>query len=302
MVFFALYWQLWFRRHRWSEFGCGVFQGSWRSIRSQWPPHGPQQETAAGVWRFSWEHQVGRRLLHNKHGLYCMCVIELYTLSLFGSVSVPLWTLFLLFLQSTLLSTVHYLSNTKQHTDTVDTKNTKKRVNICLELIRWKRTMTPTNCCCVYVGCKCLPCHLTVLYAAVFSLVPVFSPPASLSSHRRDFIYYNDVYSFSLETFSWSRLTPSGTAPSPRSACQMSATPDGTGVIIYGGYSKVVCVCVCVCVCACASPIWMLLFKTWNLSNNCVTSLYREWRRMWRRGPSIPTCLSWSERVKLTKV
>ncbi|XP_036964317.1 kelch domain-containing protein 4 [Acanthopagrus latus] len=55
----------------------------------------------------------------------------------------------------------------------------------------------------------------------------------------RDFIYYNDVYSFSLETFSWSRLTPSGTAPSPRSACQMSATPDGTGVIIYGGYSKV---------------------------------------------------------------
>ncbi|KAM8751125.1 kelch domain-containing protein 4 [Acanthopagrus schlegelii] len=55
----------------------------------------------------------------------------------------------------------------------------------------------------------------------------------------RDFIYYNDVYSFSLETFSWSRLTPSGTAPSPRSACQMSSTPDGTGVIIYGGYSKV---------------------------------------------------------------
>ncbi|XP_053282792.1 kelch domain-containing protein 4 [Pleuronectes platessa] len=55
----------------------------------------------------------------------------------------------------------------------------------------------------------------------------------------RDFIYYNDVYSFSLETFSWSRLSPSGSAPAPRSACQMSSTPDGTGVIIYGGYSKV---------------------------------------------------------------
>ncbi|KAK2841873.1 hypothetical protein Q5P01_012073 [Channa striata] len=55
----------------------------------------------------------------------------------------------------------------------------------------------------------------------------------------RDFIYYNDVYSFSLDTFSWSRLTPSGSAPSPRSACQMTSTPDGTGVIIYGGYSKV---------------------------------------------------------------
>ncbi|KAM6936865.1 kelch domain-containing protein 4 [Xenentodon cancila] len=54
----------------------------------------------------------------------------------------------------------------------------------------------------------------------------------------RDFIYYNDVYSFSLDTFSWSRLTPSGSAPSPRSACQMTSLPDGTGTIIYGGYSK----------------------------------------------------------------
>ncbi|XP_072242796.1 kelch domain-containing protein 4 [Leuresthes tenuis] len=54
----------------------------------------------------------------------------------------------------------------------------------------------------------------------------------------RDFIYYNDVFSFSLDTFSWSRLAPSGSAPCPRSACQMTSTPDGTGVIIYGGYSK----------------------------------------------------------------
>ncbi|KAM7396225.1 hypothetical protein PAMP_019282 [Pampus punctatissimus] len=55
----------------------------------------------------------------------------------------------------------------------------------------------------------------------------------------RDFIYYNDVYSFSLDTFSWTRLSPSGSAPSPRSACQMTSMPDGSGVIIYGGYSKV---------------------------------------------------------------
>ncbi|XP_072291153.1 kelch domain-containing protein 4 isoform X2 [Eucyclogobius newberryi] len=55
----------------------------------------------------------------------------------------------------------------------------------------------------------------------------------------RDFIYYNDVYSFSLETFAWSRLSVSGSGPSPRSACQMTSTPDGSGVIIYGGYSKV---------------------------------------------------------------
>lgn len=54
----------------------------------------------------------------------------------------------------------------------------------------------------------------------------------------RDFIYYNDVYSFSLDSFSWSRLSPSGSAPCPRSACQMTSTPDGMGVIVYGGYSK----------------------------------------------------------------
>lgn len=41
-----------------SEGGCkyrSVFfpQGTWGSIRAQRPPHGPQQETPAGVWRFS---------------------------------------------------------------------------------------------------------------------------------------------------------------------------------------------------------------------------------------------------------
>lgn len=46
------------------------FQGAWWSTRSQRPPDGPQQETAAGVWRFPREHQVGRRLLNNKHGQY----------------------------------------------------------------------------------------------------------------------------------------------------------------------------------------------------------------------------------------
>ncbi|XP_061679168.1 kelch domain-containing protein 4 isoform X1 [Syngnathoides biaculeatus] len=54
----------------------------------------------------------------------------------------------------------------------------------------------------------------------------------------RDFIYYNDIYSFSMDAFSWSRLSVSGIAPSPRSACQMTPTPDGSGIIIYGGYSK----------------------------------------------------------------
>lgn len=54
----------------------------------------------------------------------------------------------------------------------------------------------------------------------------------------RDYIYYNDIHSFNLDTFTWSRLQTSGTGPCPRSACQMTPTPDGNGVIIYGGYSK----------------------------------------------------------------
>uniref|UniRef100_A0A5F9C3N8 Solute carrier family 7 member 5 n=1 Tax=Oryctolagus cuniculus TaxID=9986 RepID=A0A5F9C3N8_RABIT len=53
----------------------------------------------------------------------------------------------------------------------------------------------------------------------------------------RDYIYYNDVYAFNLDTFTWSKLCPSGTGPSPRSGCQMSITPQG-GIVVYGGYSK----------------------------------------------------------------
>ncbi|XP_074057686.1 kelch domain-containing protein 4 isoform X3 [Macrotis lagotis] len=53
----------------------------------------------------------------------------------------------------------------------------------------------------------------------------------------RDYIYYNDVYAFSLDTYTWSKLSPTGTGPTPRSGCQMSVSSEGT-IIIYGGYSK----------------------------------------------------------------
>ncbi|NXO26750.1 KLDC4 protein, partial [Cisticola juncidis] len=53
----------------------------------------------------------------------------------------------------------------------------------------------------------------------------------------RDFIYYNDVYSFNLDSFTWSRLAPAGLGPAPRSGCLMIPTPEGN-IIIYGGYSK----------------------------------------------------------------
>ncbi|KAM9048193.1 kelch domain-containing protein 4 isoform 3-T5 [Megaptera novaeangliae] len=53
----------------------------------------------------------------------------------------------------------------------------------------------------------------------------------------RDYIYYNDLYAFSLDAFTWSRLSPSGTGPTPRSGCQMTVTAQGS-IVIYGGYSK----------------------------------------------------------------
>ncbi|GLH04960.1 Kelch domain-containing protein 4-like Protein [Gryllus bimaculatus] len=53
----------------------------------------------------------------------------------------------------------------------------------------------------------------------------------------RDYKYFNDLYAFNLENYTWVKLEPSGTPPSPRSGCVMAALPDGR-VMIYGGYSK----------------------------------------------------------------
>ncbi|XP_023560972.1 kelch domain-containing protein 4 [Octodon degus] len=53
----------------------------------------------------------------------------------------------------------------------------------------------------------------------------------------RDYVYYSDVYAFSLDTFTWSKLSPAGSGPTPRSGCQMAVTPQGS-IVIYGGYSK----------------------------------------------------------------
>uniref|UniRef100_A0A9L0J8S7 Kelch domain containing 4 n=1 Tax=Equus asinus TaxID=9793 RepID=A0A9L0J8S7_EQUAS len=98
---------------------------------------------------------------------------------------------------------------------------------------------------------------LWVLHLAARTWEQVRSPggPSGRSGHRmvawkrqlilfggfhestRDYIYYNDVYAFNLDTFTWSKLSPSGTGPTPRSGCQMTVTPQGS-IVIYGGYSK----------------------------------------------------------------
>ena len=53
----------------------------------------------------------------------------------------------------------------------------------------------------------------------------------------RECKYFNDVYSFNLETRCWTKLVTSGPEPSPRSACQMFPTADGR-VVVFAGYCK----------------------------------------------------------------
>ncbi|KAF7281033.1 kelch domain-containing protein 4 [Rhynchophorus ferrugineus] len=53
----------------------------------------------------------------------------------------------------------------------------------------------------------------------------------------RDYKYFNDVYSFDLETYKWKKIEPVGTPPAPRSGCCMVPLKDGK-ILIYGGYSK----------------------------------------------------------------
>jgi len=52
------------------------------------------------------------------------------------------------------------------------------------------------------------------------------------------FRYFNDLYSFCLDTFQWTQLKPIGQIPTPRSAAPIVASQDGSTLFIIGGYSK----------------------------------------------------------------
>lgn len=54
----------------------------------------------------------------------------------------------------------------------------------------------------------------------------------------RDYKYFNDIYAFNVENYTWTKLDVSGTPPAPRSGCIMAAMPDSYRVTVYGGYSK----------------------------------------------------------------
>ncbi|XP_053672315.1 kelch domain-containing protein 4 [Anopheles nili] len=49
--------------------------------------------------------------------------------------------------------------------------------------------------------------------------------------------YFNDLYAFSLESYTWTKVEPAGVAPPARSGCCMVANADGK-ILIWGGYSK----------------------------------------------------------------
>lgn len=55
--------------------------------------------------------------------------------------------------------------------------------------------------------------------------------------NNNSYQYFNDVWSFSLETYTWTKMEVQGTGPTPRSGVIIGATEDGK-IIVSGGYTK----------------------------------------------------------------
>jgi N-acetylneuraminic acid mutarotase len=55
--------------------------------------------------------------------------------------------------------------------------------------------------------------------------------------NNNTFQYFNDVWCFSLDSYSWIKLDTVGTAPAARSGVIMGATEEGK-IIVAGGYTK----------------------------------------------------------------
>lgn len=55
--------------------------------------------------------------------------------------------------------------------------------------------------------------------------------------NNQTYRYYNDLFVFSLESYTWLNVQVSGSVPSPRSGICFAATNDGK-LIVWGGFSK----------------------------------------------------------------
>ncbi|GAB1598337.1 kelch domain-containing protein 4-like [Argonauta hians] len=54
----------------------------------------------------------------------------------------------------------------------------------------------------------------------------------------RDYKYFNDIHVFNLETYTWIKVTVTGTPPLPRSGCTLLSCPNLNKIFVFGGYSK----------------------------------------------------------------
>lgn len=55
--------------------------------------------------------------------------------------------------------------------------------------------------------------------------------------NTQSYRYYNDLYSFSVENYVWTKIEASSNPPPERSGCCMTAAQDGK-IYVWGGYSK----------------------------------------------------------------
>jgi hypothetical protein len=76
--------------------------------------------------------------------------------------------------------------------------------------------------------------------------------------------YFNSVYSLNLNTWIWSQLSPSGTAPSPRFEHSAIYDPQGQRMIVFGGYDGVHYSDVWAMSLTPGSESWSQLFPTGN--------------------------------------
>ncbi|CAF1191747.1 unnamed protein product [Adineta ricciae] len=95
-----------------------------------------------------------------------------------------------------------------------------------LSTLRWEKQMTTTN------GPSGRSGHrMTTAKRQLFLF-------GGFQDYITTFRYFNDLYSFCLDTFQWTQIKPMGQVPTPRSAAPIVTSQDGSTLFIINGYSK----------------------------------------------------------------